>query len=343
MTKPTVTYSGTPTSGTVPLSVTFTDTSTQSPTSYVWDFDNSGTTDSTTKSPTYIYNTPGTYTVLHSATNASGTTTVSKTDYITASAPTLEIVSDKATGDAPLTVTFGTTGSTAGATATRWDYGSGWEASATKVFATPGTYTVKLGLTYGTAGEFTHTHAAMITVTRPLPVAAISCNKTGVAPFTVTFGDASTGFDITDRAWHVTDKHGSAIYTTASATYTFTKPGRYPVSYSVTNATGTSTVTEYITVGTYTSALPEASRIVDKRPISMAAYVDKTNGVEEWMAANDKVIQDAKGDMCKNCSYVNLGARCPMFQTDLCDKIRKVGVSSRVCVGFCVGLFSVPI
>jgi parallel beta-helix repeat protein len=70
-------------SGTAPLTVQFTDESTNTPTSWAWDFDNDGTVDSTVQNPTYIY-AAGTYTVKLTATNGFGSDDEVKTSYITA-------------------------------------------------------------------------------------------------------------------------------------------------------------------------------------------------------------------------------------------------------------------
>ena len=82
---PVVEFSGSPTSGLAPLDVIFTDSSTNSPESWTWDFGDGAT--STEQNPTHQYTDPGTYTVRHSATNAGGTGSNTKTDYITITGP----------------------------------------------------------------------------------------------------------------------------------------------------------------------------------------------------------------------------------------------------------------
>lgn len=67
-------------SGDAPLSVDFTDLSTNTPTSWLWDFGDGAT--STSQNPTHVYTTPGTYTVELTATNANGSGTETKTAYI---------------------------------------------------------------------------------------------------------------------------------------------------------------------------------------------------------------------------------------------------------------------
>jgi PKD repeat protein len=82
-TAPTAAFTATPTSGTAPLAVSFTDTSTGAPTSWSWDFQNDGITDSTEQSPKFTYTAAGTYTVKLTATNANGSDPEVKTGLIT--------------------------------------------------------------------------------------------------------------------------------------------------------------------------------------------------------------------------------------------------------------------
>jgi len=82
---PTAAFVGTPTSGTYPLDVTFTDQSSGSPTSWSWNFGDGGT--STAQNPSYTYAALGTYTVTLTATNANGSDGETKVDYITVTEP----------------------------------------------------------------------------------------------------------------------------------------------------------------------------------------------------------------------------------------------------------------
>lgn len=78
---PVASFSATPTVGSAPLKVVFTDTSTGSITSWLWSFGNGVT--STTRNPTYTYQTAGTYTVSLKVTGSSGSNTITKTGYVT--------------------------------------------------------------------------------------------------------------------------------------------------------------------------------------------------------------------------------------------------------------------
>jgi PKD repeat protein len=90
-TSPTAAFSATPTSGTAPLSVRFTDTSSGGPTAWAWDFQNDGTVDSTQQNPSFVYTDPGTYPVKLTVSNGSGEDSLTKSGYITVTAagPTL--------------------------------------------------------------------------------------------------------------------------------------------------------------------------------------------------------------------------------------------------------------
>jgi PKD repeat protein len=82
---PVADFSGTPQSGDAPLTVAFTDLSTNTPTSWSWDFGDGGT--STEQNPSYAYVNPGAYTVALTATNAFGSDTQTKINYITVTVP----------------------------------------------------------------------------------------------------------------------------------------------------------------------------------------------------------------------------------------------------------------
>lgn len=79
---PTAQFSGTPTIGTAPLEVSFSDESTESPTSWCWDIDNDGDCDYETQNCTHTYTNTGLYTVKLTATNAYGSDLETKTEYI---------------------------------------------------------------------------------------------------------------------------------------------------------------------------------------------------------------------------------------------------------------------
>jgi PKD repeat protein len=82
---PVANFTGTPTVGNVPLTVNFSDASSGSPASWSWTFGDGGT--SSSQNPSHTYNAAGTYTVSLTATNAYGSDSETKTNYITVSEP----------------------------------------------------------------------------------------------------------------------------------------------------------------------------------------------------------------------------------------------------------------
>jgi PKD repeat protein len=82
---PTASFTASPTSGTAPLTVQFTDTSTGSPTSWSWSFGDG--TSSTQQNPTHTYANPGTYTATLTASNSSGSGTPATTTITATGAP----------------------------------------------------------------------------------------------------------------------------------------------------------------------------------------------------------------------------------------------------------------
>lgn len=70
----------TPRLGAAPLAVQFTDTSSYTPTAWLWTFGDDGT--STVQHPIHVYAVPGTYTVTLSVSNDYGSDEASRPDYI---------------------------------------------------------------------------------------------------------------------------------------------------------------------------------------------------------------------------------------------------------------------
>jgi len=79
---PVASFTATPTSGNAPLVVQFTDTSTNFPSSWQWDFDNDGTIDSTQQNPSWTYTGNGVYSVRLVATNFVGSGTVTRSNLV---------------------------------------------------------------------------------------------------------------------------------------------------------------------------------------------------------------------------------------------------------------------
>ena len=107
---PTADFEADHTSGYAPLTVQFTDQSTEGSsfiTSWLWDFGDGG--GGTLQNPTHTYDTAGTYTVTLTVTTYVGSHSETKSQYITVNppvSPTAAFVAEPTSGMAPLTVQF---------------------------------------------------------------------------------------------------------------------------------------------------------------------------------------------------------------------------------------------
>lgn len=247
---PVAAFSGSPTSGCAPLTVTFTDQSTGDITSWSWDFGDGST--STLQNPSHEYTAPGTYTVALTVTGPGGSDTETKTDYISVSTvPTAQFSGTPTTGTAPLTVSF-TDESTGSPTSWSWDFGDGGtstQQNPSYEYASAGTYTVTLTAT-NSCGSDIEEKVDYITVEEPTcdpPVAAFTGSPTtGTAPLTVSFADQSSNSP-TSWSWDFGDGGTS---TQENPSYTYDTAGIYTVALTATNSCGsdTETKTDYITV-----------------------------------------------------------------------------------------------
>ena len=84
-TSPVAAFSGSPTSGTAPLTVNFTSSSTGTISTYAWNFGD-GTT-SSAQNPAHVYAAAGFYTVSLTVTGSGGSNTKTYTNYVTVTAP----------------------------------------------------------------------------------------------------------------------------------------------------------------------------------------------------------------------------------------------------------------
>jgi PKD repeat protein len=165
-------FSGTPTSGAAPLTVSFTDLSTPGTSPILtrfWTFGDGST--STETNPTHTYNAAGNYNVSLAVTTTDGTDSQTKNDYIkVCQIPSADFVGAPTTGVAPLNVLF-TDLSTGNPSNRSWNFGDGGTSSSTNPshqYSDPGTYTVSLTAS-NSCGSDTETKTAYITVGDPCP------------------------------------------------------------------------------------------------------------------------------------------------------------------------------
>ena len=127
---PITNFTGTPISGDVPLEVTFTDSSTGSPTAWIWDFGDGS--NSSLENPVHYYAYEGTFSVTLNASNGGGFNSFTRTNYITTTAvsPLTNILftATPLTGYGPLNVVFSDM-STQTNTVQNWTFGDGYIAN----------------------------------------------------------------------------------------------------------------------------------------------------------------------------------------------------------------------
>jgi len=256
-------FSANPTQGQPPLSVAFTDLSENNPDRWSWEFGDGGT--SSEQSPTHTYTANGTYTVNLTVTNAVGTDSETKTNYITVTAapvaPVAAFSGTPLSGIAPLAVQFAD--ESAGApTAWTWKFGDGGTSTdqhPVHAYAAAGTYTVNLTVT-NTGGSDSEVKTDYITVTSApvAPVAAFTATPNGLA---VQFTDTSTGTEPLAHAWTFGD---GATSSDRSPTHTYDAAGSYTVTLTVTGANG-ATDTSSATIEV------KAPVVVEKTPAAAVA------------------------------------------------------------------------
>ncbi len=246
------------------LTVNFTDLSSNSPTAWLWNFGDGGT--STQQNPVYTYLNEGLYTVTLTATNGDGNGTMVKSNYITVKPlpppPTpVPFANFLAT---PLVLILGqsvqfTDDSLNTPTSWLWNFGDGNTSTLQNpnhIYAAAGNYTVTLIATNG-FGSNTITKTNYITVNISAPVADFTASSIfGNIPLTVNFTDLSTGAP-TSWLWDFKND-GSATSTLQSPSYTYTTAGTYTVKLTVANSGGSNTITKtnYILVAPNPDPIP---------------------------------------------------------------------------------------
>ena len=242
-------------------SVTFTNTSTGSPTSYSWSFPGGNPTTSTATNPTVSFVNSGTYTVSLVATNASGSNTATQTIIVTAN-PTVSVPSQTiCVGSA---TTIQAIGTPAGGTYTWSTGGSGPSITVTPTATT--TYTV----TY-TVNGCSATQPAIVTVT-PLPVvtatSATICSG-GSATLSATASQPGGVF-----TWS-TGATGSSISVSPTATTNYT------VNYSL-NGCNAAPVTVQVVVNPTPTVTVNNATVCAGTPTTLIATPSVTGGTYSW-------------------------------------------------------------
>jgi PKD repeat protein len=249
-TAPIADFTGSPTTGCATLVVALENLSSSNATAFQWTCPGGIPANSNQANPSISYNSAGTYSITLKATNASGSHTFTRTDYITVGAVPVANFTSVVNG---ATATF--TNTTFGnASSYLWDFGdsdTSTLANPSHTYAAPGTYTVVL-TAINDCGTSTKSGEVVIVASAP-PTAAFTANpSSGCAPLTVNFANNSTG-----AVSYIWDFPGGTPNTSTETnpTVVYNTAGTYTVTLTATNANGSNTSTGTITVNT----LPTAS------------------------------------------------------------------------------------
>lgn len=249
---PQAVVAATPRSGKAPLQVIFEgkdssdDNAIQS---YRWDFKDGST--STSINPTHTFTQAGTYNVSLTVTDAQGlsnTALVAITVEAPANtAPVAKAQASVTSGEAPLAVQFSSNSSTddKGIESYYWDFGTGDPSSAknpTRTFNTPGQYVVTLTVT--DAEGLKDSDSITITVNE----AQTSANQAPVAKAVASVTSGQAPLEVQFNANNSTDDNGIVSYywdfsttdpsSAKNPVRTFSTPGEYVVTLTVTDAEG---------------------------------------------------------------------------------------------------------
>jgi PKD repeat protein len=196
--QPTANFSASPLNGCTPLAVTFTDLSTGAPTAWQWDLGNG--TLSSQQNPTTTYFNSGLYTISLTVTNASGSNTFSRSQYIKVDdKPTVDFTAPNTSGCFPLRVNFSdlSVGGSAGITNWDWDFGDGGLSTTQNpfhIYAVAGNYTVTLKATNSGGCSKVISRPNFIQVSPGVTVNFNNTNPTQCKPpETINFTNLSTG------------------------------------------------------------------------------------------------------------------------------------------------------
>jgi PKD repeat protein len=262
---PVASFTAEPPSGTVPLTVLLTSTSTGLVDSVAWDLDADGVFDDATgPTATQTFDAAGDHTVGLSVTGPGGTSTVTKV--ISATLPPPPVASFTAlptSGVTPLVVSLNGCASTGDITTFEWDFDSNGTVDQTgpctteHTFSSPGIFGVTLIVT-GPGGTNTATQNIVANANTP-PALNITAPESGASfpamttvTFTGTANDAEDGNISSSIQW--SSSINGALGTGSSITKDNLSAGQHTITASVTDSGGAPAATQIpITVTTFAS------------------------------------------------------------------------------------------
>lgn len=265
--------------------VEFSDSSTNLPREWLWDFGD-GTDTSTDTNPTHTYYAAGTYKVILTVKNYGGSDTTSRNI-------TVGMVPVANFGAAKTSINVGENvqlNDSSKNTPNKWYWNFGDDSTSVQqnpihAYSNTGTYTVTL-IASNNFGSDTTMIEKYIIVSKAgtAPVADFIASSTNITVNnTIQFTDKSTNLP-TSWSWNFGD--GSALVTTKNPTHSFSAAGNYTVTLTAANSTGSHTKTQTITVKA-TGSAPIASFTATPTITTVGTNVtftdNSSNTPTEWL------------------------------------------------------------
>lgn len=293
-------FSKSASSGTAPLAVNFTDTSSGNPATWSWSFGDG--TGSSSQNPSKTYVSAGNYSVTLTGGNIVGSSTSAPQVVNVYSMPVASFTrsSNPTNGLAPCTVTF-TDSSTGNVTSWSWNFGDGSGSSLqnpSKTYNSAGSYTVTLTAT-NAAGS---APVSQTVNAYSVPAASFSASaNSGTAPLTINFTDTSTG-NVASWLWTYGD---GATSSTQNPSKTYATYGTYTVTLTATNPLGNSSASAVKQIYSVPVAAFSASA-TGANPGAAITFTDQSTGNVTGWSWN---FGDGTGSSSQNPtkSYVSTG------------------------------------
>jgi PKD repeat protein len=294
-------FTGTPTTVDVGGTVAFRDASTGTPTSWSWTFPGGNPGTSTAQNPSVVYPTAGTYNVILTVSNADGSDTETKTNYITVSQgtdpdPHGELAA--AFAASAYTITIGdcinfTDRSSGSPTSWNWTFQGAETVTSTQqnptniCYNVPGTYNVTLYVQNADGDYDSEVCEGCIVVENnpQLPIADFEANVT-VIPVggVVRFTNLSQNGPFNQWAWHFEGGTPENVSDSVPPVIAYTQVGTYDVELRCRKSNGVQDIElkeNYIKVVPNSDSRPTANFTSDKvliRPGETVHFIDLSQG-----------------------------------------------------------------
>ncbi len=250
-TAPTADFTTAETAGCIDFAVQMQNQSSANAETFLWTAEGAAPATSTEENPVFTYSETGTYSITLTVSNAAGTDTETKTDYITVGdLPTAEFDFNQ------IDNAVYAESSSVGATSLTWDFGDGTivqnQENPAHIYAADGTYTLTLTATNDCGTDVASTEITVLTVG---PIADFTADATeGCAPFTVNFENLSVN-NPTNYYW-IFDGANIESSFAANPTVTYEEAGTYSVVLVAYNSNGIDSTeyVDFITVNNYPEA-----------------------------------------------------------------------------------------